>query len=76
MPFSKPAVAIVPFMIVALCLVLNAVRRRIPDRLWWPAVGVYLASVVAAFWYFYPILANRIISYDQWRERMWWDRWI
>lgn len=74
--FTFYAVAIVPFMIVALCLVLNAVRRRIPDRLWWPAVGVYLASVVAAFWYFYPILANRIISYDQWRERMWWDRWI
>ncbi|SKB05078.1 C-terminal four TMM region of protein-O-mannosyltransferase [Aeromicrobium choanae] len=74
--FTFYAVAIVPFMIVALCLVLNAIRRRVPDRLWWPAVGAYLGVVVVSFWYFYPILANRIITYDQWRERMWWDRWI
>lgn len=74
--FTFYAVVIVPFMIVALCLVFAAIRRRIPDRLWWAGIGVYFAVVVATFWYFYPILANRMITYDQWHQRMWWDRWI
>lgn len=74
--FTFYAVTIVPFMIIALCLVFNAIRRRIPDRYWWPAIALYTGVVISAFWYFYPILANRIITYDQWKERIWWDRWI
>ena len=67
---------IVPFLIIALCLVFAAIRRRVPDRLWWIGVGGFLVVVIALFWYFHPILSNRIITYDQWHDRMWWDRWI
>lgn len=74
--FTFYAVAIVPFMIIAMCLVFNAIRRRVPDRYWWIGIGAFVVVVVALFWYFYPILANRIITYDQWHDRMWWDRWI
>ncbi|GAA3534034.1 phospholipid carrier-dependent glycosyltransferase [Aeromicrobium flavum] len=74
--FTFYAVAIVPFMIIALCLVLAAIRRRIPDRFWWWGVSAFVGIVIAAFWYWYPLLSNRIITHDQWHERIWWDRWI
>ncbi len=74
--FTFYAVTILPFIIVALCLVMNACRRRLPARVWWIAVGLYLALVVMLFVYFWPIWTNSVISYDAWHQRMWFDRWI
>jgi len=74
--FTFYAVSILPFVIVALCLVLNAWRRRLPARVWWIGVGAYLVVVVVLFWYFHPIWSNSIISYDAWDHRMWFRRWI
>jgi dolichyl-phosphate-mannose--protein O-mannosyl transferase len=49
---------------------------RRTTRVAWRAVGtatagLYLASVVALFGYFYPVLSARTITYDQWNQRMW-----
>jgi dolichyl-phosphate-mannose-protein mannosyltransferase len=39
-------------------------------------VGVYAIIVVLLFVYFYPILANQMISIPAWRARMWFPGWI
>ena len=43
-------------------------RGRLYGRI---AVGAYSAAVVAAFIWFYPILAGTPIPWNQWNERMW-----
>lgn len=39
-------------------------------------VGVYLVVVVAAFAFFYPVLAGTHVTWDAWHARMWYPRWI
>jgi dolichyl-phosphate-mannose-protein mannosyltransferase len=39
-------------------------------------VGVYVLAVLALFWYFYPILAGKILSYPDWLSHMWYHGWI
>jgi Gpi18-like mannosyltransferase len=39
-------------------------------------VGVYLAIVVVAFFYFYPVLAGVHVTWDAWHNRMWMNSWI
>jgi dolichyl-phosphate-mannose-protein mannosyltransferase len=75
------AVAIIPFTVVALTLVLGRILgpadadpRR---RAWGAAVaGVFVALVIANFAYFYPILSDTLVSNQQWLDRMWFSRWI
>lgn len=75
------AVAIVPFLVLAVTFVLGLIigppdaspRRR--------AVGVaiaggYVLIVVAVAAWFYPIHVDQLISYDAWRARMWFSSWI
>jgi dolichyl-phosphate-mannose-protein mannosyltransferase len=40
------------------------------------AVGTYALLVVVNFFYLYPILSARVISYDAWHSRMWFSSWI
>ncbi|MFY9710887.1 MAG: phospholipid carrier-dependent glycosyltransferase [Candidatus Cybelea sp.] len=40
------------------------------------AAGAYIAMVIAAFIFFYPILSAHPIAWDAWHERMWIDKWI
>jgi dolichyl-phosphate-mannose--protein O-mannosyl transferase len=40
------------------------------------AVGAYVAAVVLAFVWFYPVLAASPVPWDQWNQRMWIGRWI
>ena len=47
--------------------------RTSPARV---AVFAYLAAVVVAFWFFYPVLAGVHISWDQWHARIWFPSWI
>jgi dolichyl-phosphate-mannose-protein mannosyltransferase len=70
-----------PFMIICivLCLglILGPAAARLPRR----AIGTVLAGgyVLAAlilFWYFYPILAGKIIPYSAWLSHMWYPGWI
>ncbi len=73
------AVAILPFTIIAIALLVDAVRRTLRGRArtWFHVgLGLYLLAVVLAFVYFHPIWTDALLSYDQWRARMWFDRWI
>lgn len=74
------AVAILPFTIIAICLVIDGVWRSADTPrsryLVGLIVGAFLVAVVICFWFFHPIYTNTLISYDQWRDRMWFNRWI
>ena len=78
--FSYYAVAIIPFTIIAIALVINELARaaETPRHRYvvWLFTGLFLTAVVVAFWFFHPVLTGKIIPYDTWHERMWFDRWI
>jgi dolichyl-phosphate-mannose--protein O-mannosyl transferase len=38
--------------------------------------GTYILAVLILFWYFYPILAGKIIPYSAWLSHMWYHGWI
>ncbi|HEU5479375.1 MAG TPA: hypothetical protein VFU90_06055, partial [Candidatus Tumulicola sp.] len=40
------------------------------------AAGGYAALALAAFVYFYPILAAHPISWNAWHQRMWFGYWV
>ena len=73
-----------PFLIlsIVLCLGLilgpttaSALRRSIGAGL----VGAYVLCVLLMFWYFYPILAAKVIPYQDWWSHIWYrigDGWV
>ena len=75
------SVAIVPFLVLAVTLVLGYVlgppgadRRR---RTWGAAiVGAYVLLVVLNTGYLYPVFAGEWIPYDGYSARMWFQTWI
>lgn len=78
--FSFYAVATIPFTIIAISLVVNGLitSASTPRQRYvvWLIAGALLTSVVVTFWYFHPIYTDGLISYDAWRSRMWFNRWI
>ncbi len=76
--YALPAV---PFMALAAALVAgwlrggaSATRRR---RLWGTtAVTLYVGLAVAAFAFFYPLLAAQTLEISSWRDRIWFSSWI
>lgn len=78
--FSFYAVAVIPFTIIAISLILRSllVTAGSPRGTYavWLVSGIFLTAVIVAFWYFHPIYTDQLISYDTWRDRMWFNRWI
>ncbi|KQV75633.1 hypothetical protein ASC61_11815 [Aeromicrobium sp. Root344] len=78
--FSYYAVAMIPFTIIAIVLVVNELARAATTPRHRYVVGlftgVFLTAVVMSFWFFHPVLTGKIIPYDSWHARMWFDRWI
>jgi dolichyl-phosphate-mannose--protein O-mannosyl transferase len=69
--------------IIVLCnaIVLQKAWNWIPSGATSPfiprlSVGIYLAIVVWAFAFFYPVLAGTHVTWDAWHARMWIGRWI
>jgi dolichyl-phosphate-mannose--protein O-mannosyl transferase len=70
-----------PFLIICIVLCLGlmigtlpagAIRRAVGSVL----AGVYVLAALVLFWYFYPILAGKIIPYSDWLSHMWYSGWI
>ena len=79
--FNFYALPAVPFMALGAALVggwLLGGRDASRERRRWGAVAVggYTALAVAAFGYFYPILAAVTIPLSQWQDRMWLSTWV
>jgi len=71
-----------PFLIICnvLCLGLiigragqPAPARRVAGSV---VAGAYVLAVLLLFWYFYPILAGKVILYSDWWSHMWYRGWI
>jgi dolichyl-phosphate-mannose-protein mannosyltransferase len=75
------AVAIIPFTVVAVSLVLGRIlgpadaspRRRAVGA---AVAGGFVALVVATFAFFYPVLTDALLTNEDWLDRMWFVRWI
>jgi dolichyl-phosphate-mannose-protein mannosyltransferase len=70
-----------PFMIICivLCLglMLGPATARLARRVTGSVLaGGYVLAVLIVFWYFYPILAGKVIPYSDWLSHMWYARWI
>ncbi|MDR7086083.1 dolichyl-phosphate-mannose--protein O-mannosyl transferase [Aeromicrobium panaciterrae] len=78
--FSFYAVVSIPFTIIALSLVVSGLVKaaETPRQRYavWLVAGVLVTAVIATFWYFHPIYTDDLITYDSWRDRMWFNRWI
>ncbi|WP_375141125.1 dolichyl-phosphate-mannose--protein mannosyltransferase [Arthrobacter sp. PAMC25284] len=75
------ALSFEPFLVLALVYCLGLVLGRRTDPAWRRRSGLYLvtlfvvtAVLVSAF--FYPVWTAEVISYQDWRFRMWMPSWI
>lgn len=73
------AIAIVPFSVIALALVLGLVLGKVGSpgrRLGAVVAGLVVALVILNFGYLYPILTDHLLPYNDWLTRMWLHSWI
>lgn len=79
--FTFYTVVISPFLVMAVAMSLGSIigspdaspRRRRDGAL---VAGAIILAMVAAAWWFYPVWTGMEISYDAWRQRMWFSTWI
>jgi dolichyl-phosphate-mannose--protein O-mannosyl transferase len=79
--FYYYALEFLPFMILCIVLCLGlligpvsaSLRRRAVGT---AVAGIYVVAVVVLFYYFYPILSDKVIPYSSWLSHMWYAGWI
>jgi len=76
--FDYYALDFEPFIIICivLCLglILGPATARFPRRATGAALtGAYVLAVLVLFWYFYPILSGKTITYSDWLSHMWYQ---
>jgi dolichyl-phosphate-mannose--protein O-mannosyl transferase len=79
--FYYYALEFLPFLIlcIVLCLglLIGPVSASLRRRVWGTTIaGVYVVAVVVVFYYFYPILSDKVIPYSSWLSHMWYAGWI
>jgi dolichyl-phosphate-mannose-protein mannosyltransferase len=70
-----------PFVIICIVLCLGLLigpatarmSRRVTGTV---LAGAYILAALVLFWYFYPILAGKVIPYSDWLSHMWYSGWI
>lgn len=69
-----------PFLIIAivLCLglILGSASSWLHRAIGSVVVGLYVLAVLSVFWYFYPILSGKVMTYSDWLNHMWYSGWI
>lgn len=75
--FTFYAIVIAPFMILAIVycakLLLSSGFKPIVSQ---SIIGGLFALVVLSFLYFLPLYMGQVITYEQWKLRMWFESWI
>jgi dolichyl-phosphate-mannose--protein O-mannosyl transferase len=75
--FAFYAIIIQPFLILAIVycaklLLDSGLKPAVSQSI----IGVLVALVVVCFIFFFPLFTGQVISYEDWRLRMWFDSWI
>jgi dolichyl-phosphate-mannose--protein O-mannosyl transferase len=70
-----------PFLILCIVLCLGLIigpasASRVRRGIGTAVAGGYTLAVLTLFWYFYPILAGKIIPYPDWLSHMWFQSWV
>lgn len=79
--FLYYATAMLPFTVIALSLVAGRIlgpagaapRRRIIGA---SMAGAYLVLVILAFAWYWPVYTDGLLTNLEWRQRIWFRRWI
>lgn len=75
------AVAILPFVVIAITLAIGALigpsRDPSPRRTVGVVIsGAFFILVLLNFAWFWPIFTNQMITHTEWLDRVWFSRWI
>ncbi|WP_425555572.1 dolichyl-phosphate-mannose--protein mannosyltransferase [Kitasatospora kazusensis] len=75
------AVAFVPFLVLAVTMMIGAMigpAKASPERrvIGVTAAGLLILLIMCNFLYFYPLYTGETIPMDAWRARMWFTSWI
>jgi dolichyl-phosphate-mannose-protein mannosyltransferase len=79
--FSFYAVATLPFVVIALTLAIGKLigRSRAPSPRRTAGVvvaGSFVVLTVLNFAWFWPIFTDQLLTSSEWRDRIWFQRWI
>ena len=79
--FSYYAVAIIPFTVIAVTLLLGRLvggpRASYRRRMWGTAfAGAFVVLVLVNFAWFWPVYTDELITTPEWLERIWFRIWI
>jgi dolichyl-phosphate-mannose-protein mannosyltransferase len=79
--FTFYTVAFVPWIVLTVTYVIGIALgpptvSRIRRLVGGSAVGVYLVTTVAVFFFYWPIYTAQVIPYAEWARRMWFPSWI
>lgn len=79
--FSFYSIAMLPFTVLAVTLVMGKVigRSREPSRRRTVGVvvsGTFFVLVLINFAWFWPILTNGLLTHSEWLDRIWFTRWV
>jgi dolichyl-phosphate-mannose--protein O-mannosyl transferase len=75
--FSFYAIIITPFLVLAIVycakLLLDSHLKPVVSQ---SIVGGIFALIVICFVFFFPLFTGQVITYEDWKLRMWFDSWI
>ncbi len=79
--FTFYTVAFVPWIVLTVTYVIGMALgpptvSRIRRLVGGSAVGVYVVTTVAVFFFYWPIYTAQVIPYAEWARRMWFPSWI
>jgi dolichyl-phosphate-mannose-protein mannosyltransferase len=79
--FTFYTVAFVPWIVLTVTYVIGLAlgpptASRIRRLVGGSAVGAYLVTTVAVFFFYWPIYTAQVIPYAEWARRMWFPSWI
>jgi dolichyl-phosphate-mannose-protein mannosyltransferase len=72
--FTFYAIVFLPFIILAIAYLANELRAHYQYASLVIAIGFSL--IFLAFLYFFPLYVAEVITYQEWRSRMWFTSWI
>lgn len=74
--FTFYSIVLLPWIILAICYVLDWIRETCTPAPWHAALGCMLAVTTLISVFFYPIWTAMPVPYEFWLSHMWLDSWI